>query len=99
MLVGHVYSALLEEMQAGARRAVTLGIRALGCVVNLGKLKHPTSVRVALKGNALILVEVYKYKSQIYKTDIRTHICKQRKNNKLYFIKSNTCTTTSFPKT
>ena len=37
VLVGHVYSALLEEMQAGAGRAVTLGIRALGCVVNLGK--------------------------------------------------------------
>ena len=42
-------------------------------------LKHPTSVRVTLKGNALILVEVYKYKSQIYKTDIRTHIFEQRK--------------------
>ena len=54
-------------------------------------LKHPTSVRVTLKGNALILVEVYKYKSQIYKTDIRTHICKQRKNNNFYFIKANTC--------
>ena len=37
VLVGHVYSAHLEEMQAGAGRAVTLGIRALGCVVNLGK--------------------------------------------------------------
>ena len=37
VLVGHVYSALSEEMQAGAGRAVTPGIRALGCVVYLGK--------------------------------------------------------------
>ena len=36
VLAGHVYSALTEEMPAGAGRAVTLGIRALGCVVNLG---------------------------------------------------------------
>ena len=34
---GHVYSALSEEMSPGAGRAITLGIRALGCVVNLGK--------------------------------------------------------------
>ena len=37
-------------------------------------MKHPTSVRVTVKGNALILVEVYKYKSQIYKTYIKKHI-------------------------
>ena len=37
VLTGHVYSALLEYMSVGAGRAVTLGIRALGCVVNLGK--------------------------------------------------------------
>ena len=37
MLVEHVYNAPSEEMQAGAGRAVTLGIRALGCVVNLGR--------------------------------------------------------------
>ena len=38
VLAGHVYSALSEEMPTGAGRAVTLGIRALGCVVNLGKV-------------------------------------------------------------
>ena len=37
VLTGHVYSALLEKMSVGAGRAVTLGIRALGCVVNLVK--------------------------------------------------------------
>ena len=37
VLVGHVYSPPSEEMPAGAGRAVTLGIRALGCVVDLGK--------------------------------------------------------------
>ena len=46
VLVGHVYSALSEEMQAGAGRAVTLGIRALGCVVNLGKLSGRDSIRI-----------------------------------------------------
>ena len=30
VLVGHVYSALLEEMQAGARRAVTARNRDIG---------------------------------------------------------------------
>ena len=37
MLTGHVYNAFLEEMSVGAGRAITFGIRALGCVVNLGK--------------------------------------------------------------
>ena len=37
VLTGHVYSALMEEMSVGAGRAVTFGIRALGCVVYLGK--------------------------------------------------------------
>ena len=46
VLVGHVYSALSEEMQAGAGRAVTLGIRALGCVVNLGKSSGRDSIRI-----------------------------------------------------
>ena len=46
MLVGHVYSAFSEEMQAGAGRAVTLGIRALGCVVNLGKLSGRDNIRI-----------------------------------------------------
>ena len=37
MLVVHVYNAPSEEIQGGAGQAITLGIRALGCVVNLGK--------------------------------------------------------------
>ena len=46
VLVGHVYSALSEEMRAGVGRTVTLGIRALGCVVNLGKLSGRDNIRI-----------------------------------------------------
>ena len=62
VLVGHVYSALLEEMQAGAGRAVTLGIRALGCVVNLGKLSGRDNIRIRESVFVVILV----FKSYIY---------------------------------
>ena len=45
VLAGHVYSALTEEMPAGAGRAITFGIRDLGCVVNLGKLSGRDNIR------------------------------------------------------
>ena len=62
VLVGHVYSALSEEMQAGAGRAVTLGIRALGCVVNLGKLSGRDNIRIRESVFVITLV----FKSYIY---------------------------------
>ena len=62
VLVGHVYSALPEEMQAGAGRAVTLSIRALGCVVNLGKLSGRDSIRIRESVFVITLV----FKSYIY---------------------------------
>ena len=62
VLVGHVYSALSEEMQAGAGRAVTLGIRALGYVVNLGKLSGRDSIRIRESVFVVILV----FKGYIY---------------------------------
>ena len=62
VLVGHVYSAPLEEMQAGARRAVTLGIRALGCVVSLGELSGRDNIRIRESVFVITLV----FKSYIY---------------------------------
>ena len=62
VLAGHVYSALSEEMQAGAGRAVTLGIRALGCVVNLGKLSGRDIIRIRESVFVITLV----FKSYIY---------------------------------
>ena len=41
-----MYNALTKEMPVGAGRAVTLGIRALGCVVNLGKLSGRDNIRI-----------------------------------------------------
>ena len=46
VLAGHVYSALKEEMAAGVGRAVTLGIKAQGCVVNLGKLSGRDRIHI-----------------------------------------------------
>ena len=62
MLIGHVYSALSEEMPTGAGRAVTFGIRALGCVVNLGKLSGRDNIRIRESVFMIILV----FKSYIY---------------------------------
>ena len=62
MLVGHVYNALSEEMQAGAGRAVTLGIRARGCVVNLGKLSGRDNIRIRESVFVITLV----FKSYVY---------------------------------
>ena len=58
MPVGHVYNALLEEMSAGAGRAITLGIRALGCVVNLGKLSGRDSIRI--RESVFVITLVFK---------------------------------------
>ena len=58
VLAGHVYSALSDEMQAGAGRAVTLGIRALGCVVNLGKLSGRDIIRI--RESVFVITLVFK---------------------------------------
>ena len=59
-----MYSALPEEMQAGAERAVTFGIRALGCVVNLGKLSGRDSIRI--RESVFVITLVFKKAVYIY---------------------------------
>ena len=56
VLVRHVYSALSEEMSASRGRVVTFGIRALGCVVNLGKLSGRDNIRIRESVFVIILV-------------------------------------------
>ena len=62
--VGHVYSAHLEEVSVGAGRAVTLGIRALGCVVNLGKLSGRDNIRI--RESVFVVILVFKSYICIY---------------------------------
>ena len=64
VLVGHVYSTLSEEMPAGTGRAVTRGIRALGCVVNLGKLSGRDNIRI--RESVFVITLVFKRYIYIY---------------------------------
>ena len=75
VLVGHVYSALSEEMQAGAGRAITLGIRALGCVVNLGKTpeRDSTYMRARICDILVLKSYIHIYTISIFKDEVALH--------------------------
>ena len=61
-------------MSVGAGRAVTLGIRALGCVVNLGKLSGRDNIRIRESVFVVILVfKSYIYTISISKDEVALH--------------------------